>query len=294
MPAIFDRTLNRRSFLTIAGASAFLVGCRVLPQASAAQEFRVALLSDTHIPADEGEAYRGFQPVANLKKITSEVVGWKPEIVIINGDAARLDGKLADYEALSGLLRPIADVAPVCVSLGNHDDRANFGAVFKSNAGARQNVAGKNVMIIEHDVVRIIVLDSLMYVNKTAGQLGKAQRGWLAANLPKLADRPAALMVHHTLQDGDGDLTDSAQLFEILRKNRHVKALFYGHSHVWALGEREGVKMINLPAVAYPFQEKDPIGWMEGRFTRGGVELTLRASGSNTAENGKKFQVNWS
>jgi Icc protein len=60
-------------------------------------------------------------------------------------------------------------------------------------------------------------------------------------------DKPAIFFVHHTLGEGDGDLLDSNRLFEIIRPHRHVKAIFYGHSHMWQIGEREGVKLINLP-----------------------------------------------
>lgn len=293
MPAILNSAFSRRHFLrtTALGAAALTFGLRT--SAEEQKTFRVALLSDTHIPADPGEAYRGFTPVANLKRITPEVVEWKPELVILNGDAARLDGKLEDYQALEKLLHPITSVAPICVSMGNHDDRANFNKIFKSSAGKNQEVKGKHVTLIEHPLLRIIVLDSLMYVNKAAGQLGKIQRTWLSQTLPKLADRPAVLFLHHTLEDNDGDLTDALQLFSILEGNRHVKALFYGHSHVWNIRERNGLKLINLPAIGYSFRDQDPLGWMEGNFTANGVELTMRAFASNTDENGKKFAVKW-
>jgi Icc protein len=299
MPSFFDATLGRRAFLKTVSLAATATAISLRGFSSQAQEggktFRVALLSDPHIPADPANEFRGFKPVENFKRITPEVVEMKPELVILNGDAARLEGKVEDYQAVAELLKPINAIAPVCVSMGNHDDRTNFATVFKSNTGEKQKVTGKNVLVLEHELMRLVVLDSLMYTNKSAGQLGKAQRDWLAKYLPKASDRPVVIFVHHSLDpEKDGDLVDVDHLFEILKPNAHVKSIIYGHSHVWALSERQGVKLINLPAIGYNFGDKEPVGWVEARFDPKGVELTLRAFGGNTADNGKKFDVKWS
>ncbi|HAV63226.1 MAG TPA: hypothetical protein DCY13_12780 [Verrucomicrobiales bacterium] len=194
---------------------------------------------------------------------------------------------------LRGLLEPVAAVAPVYIGMGNHDDRVNFVKAFADRPGRLAEVAGKHVTIIEHPAVRVVQLDSLLYVDKVAGLLGREQRKWLAAYLDDADERPVALFVHHTLSDGDGDLLDVDRLFDILRPQRKVKALFYGHSHVWDIGERDGVKLINLPAVGYNFRDEDPVGWVDARFRRGGVELTLHTIGGNQSDNGKTTNVAW-
>lgn len=265
--------------------------------ASAAEggaEARLALLADTHIPGDRVDGHRGFNPWENLKRVVPEVVEARPAGAVICGDAARLEGKLEDYRELRGLLEPVAAVAPVCIGLGNHDDRANFGKVFPEPGGQRQPVSGKHVVVFEAGPVRVVVLDSLLYVNKVAGLLGLSQRQWLSQALPGLADRPIVLFVHHTLGEGDGDLLDGDRLFAILRSCPQVKAIFYGHSHVWELGERQGVKLINLPAVGYNFRDRDPVGWVDARFRREGVELTLRALAGNRDGDGRAVYVPWS
>ncbi len=296
MPSLIHSPFSRRQFFRTAGLGAAILSTGLslpLRAANPAKGFRVALLSDTHIPGNAEDEYRGFKPAANLRRIAPEVVEAKPELVIVNGDAARLEGKVEDYQALSELLQPIVAAAPVCISMGNHDDRTNFGSVFKAVAGEKQPVAGKNVMVIEHAAARLLVLDSLMYVNKSAGQLGKAQRAWLSNYLPAMADRPAILFVHHTLEDNDGELTDVERLFTILKANPHVKAIIYGHSHVWSIRERQGVQLINLPAVGYNFRDQDPVGWVDSRIHPEGIDLTLRAFAGNTAENGRTFEVKW-
>jgi Icc protein len=154
-------------------------------------------------------------------------------------------------------------------------------------------VDGRLVSVIEHEAVRVLVLDSLLYVNQVAGLLGKAQRAWLAATLPTIADRPAVVFVHHPPSDEDGDLLDGDRLLAILRANRHVKAVFHGHAHVWALGRRDGLHVVGLPAVGYSFSDAQPVGWVDARFRADSVSLTLRAVGGNREEDGRTTRLEW-
>ncbi|MHB1307615.1 MAG: metallophosphoesterase family protein [Limisphaerales bacterium] len=298
MPGILHNPVDRRSFLktaALAGTALAAAGCRSTSDLATGgrRELHLALLSDTHTPGDRLNGHRGLNPWTNLQSLVPQVVEARPEGVVINGDAARLEGLPADYRELRSLLQPVAEVAPVYIGLGNHDDRARFFEVFPPPAGVSRELPGKHVLVIEHEVVRVVVLDSLLYVNKVAGLLGRDQCRWLAEYLPQHADRPVVLFVHHTLGDGDGDLLDAGRLFEIIRPHRQVKAIFYGHSHVWSLDARERVQLINLPAVGYNFRDQDPVGWVEARFHRQGVELTLRALAGNRTDDGKMTAVKW-
>ncbi len=93
---------------------------------------RWALLSDTHIPENPEDAYRGFRPVENLRRAVPMVLEAKPQGVLICGDAARLRGTPGDYQALKALLEPLSSRMPVAIALGNHDDRKNFLEAFGS------------------------------------------------------------------------------------------------------------------------------------------------------------------
>lgn len=298
MPGIFHQPQDRRSFLKIvalSGAASVMTGCQSMRYAnSSVGEFHVALLSDTHIPGDRKNGHRGFNPWENLQRIVPEVSGVKPHAVILNGDAARLEGRVEDYQELKSLLAPIASVSPIVIGMGNHDDRKPFAQVFANGPAETKPLPDREVAVIESATVRLVVLDSLLYVNKVAGLLGRKQREWLARDLAVHRDRPTALLVHHTLEDGDGDLLDASRLFELIRPHRHVKAIFFGHSHVWNLSERQGVKLINLPAVGYNFADKDPVGWVDARFHRRGVDLVLHAFAGNQEADGREFPVRWS
>lgn len=293
MPATISTQFSRRSFLQASalGAAVFMFGYDAHGQDSG--NLHLAMLSDTHIPADRLPGARGFNACEHLQRIVPELVASKADGLVIAGDAAQLTGERDDYVVLLDLLKPAMDVLPTYIALGNHDDRDSFFAVVQNLPGNRQTVEEKHVTVIEHPVVRVILLDSLMYVRKKGGFLGKTQRDWLAAYLASNTDRPVALVMHHTLGDGDNDLLDVERLFRLVEPHKHVKALFYGHSHRWELGERQGLRTINLPTSAHIWTPDQPIGWVDARFRSDGVTLTLHAIGGNTSEDGKEFDLAW-
>ena len=280
-------SLTRRVFsLSALGAGATLLR-------SAAPEMHWALLSDTHIPSDAANAYRGFQPVANLKRIVPEIVAAKPQGALICGDVARLEGLAADYQAVRTILKPVMDNMPVAMALGNHDHRENFISVFGAAQTGAQALKNRHVLVVEGPSVRLIVLDSLVEANSTPGFLGKAQRTWLAEYLKSSSDLPTLVFVHHTLSDDDGALLDAPRLFDIVRRVHKVKAIFYGHSHDYAYDQWEGIHLVNLPAVGYNFRDSEPLGWVDARLHGDGAALTLRSFGGNQEKNGKTVDLRW-
>lgn len=299
MPGIFYQPVDRRRFLTLASQSfaalTLSTGLRGLGGEPAANDgpAHLALLSDTHIPADPKNGYRDFLPQENLKTVVPQVAAVRPDGVILNGDAARLSGELADYDAVKALLAPLAAQSPIFIGLGNHDDRENFEKTFQRPSGDLQKVSGKHVLVIDRPGMRFIVLDSLLHVNKTPGHLGKAQRLWLGQYLEAADDRPVVIFVHHTLGDGDGELLDVEALFKLVRPQRKVKAIVYGHSHKYAFAEDDGLHLINIPAVGYNFNDAEPVGWVDAKFTGKGADFTLKAIGGNRANDGKTTSLAW-
>lgn len=299
MPGIFYQPIGRRTFLKTStkalaacGLTASLGGAFV-SAASSEKRVHLALLSDTHIPADPKNEYRKFFPVENLTMAVRQVLEARPEAVILDGDAARLTGQLADYEALKGLLAPLAEQCPIHIALGNHDNRENFHKVFPQEPSLAQKVAGKHVLVYEQPFLRLILLDSLLYTDRVAGLLGKAQRTWLDQYLARIDGRPVVLFVHHTLQDNDGDLLDVDALYRIVKPYSKVKAIFYGHSHQYAYGRLGRLHLVNLPAVGYNFADKEPVGWVDAFFSAEGADLTLRAIGGGRELDGKTTSLAW-
>jgi len=298
MAEIFYKSMNRRSFiktgLTAVGALATIgTGSSLGLSKNEKKATRWALLADTHIPEDVNNNYRGFFPYQNLQKVIPDIISASPDGVVIAGDLARLKGELGDYANLKKLLNPIAEKRPVFMALGNHDNRENFLNIFGKTPDLKQFVKDKYIIIVKRPPIRLIILDSLFYVNKVPGLLGKAQRQWLENYLKECDDTPTILCFHHTLGDDDGDLLDVPRLFSAIKPIRKVKAIVYGHSHAYGFSEFEGIHLINLPAVGYNFSDTEPVGWVEAKLTAKGGDFTLHAMAGNKNKDGSVKKLAW-
>ena len=298
MPGFFYQPLGRRQFIRYSAQA--LAACSLTGAARAAagspdsdKSLHLALLSDLHVAADPKSENRKFNPWENLQRVVAEVRDIQPHAVFVNGDLARQTGEPGDYEAVRELLAPLAHQYPIHLAMGNHDNRENFSKVFTPRPDSAQKVPDKYVLVVEEPFLRIVVLDSLLYVNKVSGLLGKAQRDWLDRFLAKCDARPTIVLVHHTLGDGDGDLLDAEAFYRITQPYGKVKAIFYGHSHEYSYKEHQGIHLINLPAVGYNFSDKEPVGWVDAFFTATGAELTLKAFGGNRVQDGKTKSLRW-
>jgi hypothetical protein len=74
-----------------------------------------------------------------------------------------------------------------------------------------------------------------------------------------------------------------------------VKALIYGHTHTWEHKRHEatGIHLINLPPVAYVFNQARPNGWVIARATSDSLELEMRALNPAHEQHGEKIQISW-
>ena len=245
------------------------------------------------MPADRNTENRGYRPYDNFARVVPEVERWAPDGAIISGDLARTEGLAGDYQSLDGLLRPLAEKLPVSLVLGNHDDRKNFLTAFSKGPGARQAVPNKWVTAIDKPPVRFLLLDSLLYTNRVAGLLGRAQRAWLEEYLARPDQRPTILVFHHPPTEDDSALLDSDRLLRIAAQSRQVKAIIYGHSHAYSFQSQDGLHLVNVPAVGYNFTPSEPVGWVEATFTAEGGDFRLRAFAGNREQDGKTRSLHW-
>jgi 3',5'-cyclic AMP phosphodiesterase CpdA len=150
------------------------------------------------------------------------------------------------------------------------------------------------VTTIDAGPVSLVFLDSLLATNVTPGQLGKAQRAWLANYLDGNAGKPLIVFVHHQPDpDNDGALVDSEALLAILRPRRAVKALIFGHTHEYRFAKQDGLHLINLPAIGYNFSDPYPVGWVDSTFSARDVTLKLHAIAGERREDGKVTELTW-
>ncbi|QDU28357.1 3',5'-cyclic adenosine monophosphate phosphodiesterase CpdA [Anatilimnocola aggregata] len=290
---------SRRRFFAWAGLTAAVIAANRLPGEEIAKSAttRIALLSDTHISADKELLSRGVNMTDHLTQAWQQVneAAGRLSSAIVHGDVAFLKGEMGDYGQVAQLLVPAGKSAvPLHFLLGNHDDRANFRESLKSAAASP--LESHHVSILELKQANWFMLDSLEKVNSTPGKLGTAQLEWLAAALDAKADKPAIISVHHHPQkEGDkvAGIQDTKELFDILVPRKHVKILFYGHTHAWGQKVQDGIHLVNLPPVAYVFAKEKPSGWVEAAVGDKGIELTLHGVGPANEAHGKKLELAW-
>lgn len=260
-----------------------------------------ALLADTHVAADPEEVARGVNMSENLKRVGEQLRAMErqPAGVMIDGDCAYLRGLSGDYDQLGRLLQPVRQAGlPLHLTMGNHDDRRKFADVLDGLTPRHRPVESQLVSIVEARRANWFLLDSLMKVNVVTGELGEAQLGWLDRALGQRRDKPAILVGHHDPQFNPGGdrvtgLKDTGRLFELLRNHEHVQAYIYGHTHNWSLRKHQDIHLINLPPVAYVFDDSRPSGWIHARLDDNGMELRLHSLNPEHPEHGQTTRVTW-
>lgn len=285
--------VNRRSFLQ--RTAAFGAGFALARSGGAAnQPLRVGILSDTHIAADPQDEFRGFHPHQNLRKAVEQASASKFDVAIVNGDLARRDGLPEDYQQFTALIDPLAELQPLALTLGNHDDRKNARNALTKRAGDPVAVEHKYVSTLEAGGFQFVFLDSLMVTDISPGQLGHSQREWLAQYLGTLGVKPTFVFVHHNPDpESDGALVDAERLLAIVKPRRSVKALVFGHTHVYSHDAQNGLHLLNVPAVGYNFADGNPVGWVEATLTSTGGDFKLHALAGETRDDGKITSLTW-
>ncbi len=294
--------LTRRQFLKRAALAGVAVA--LAPQSHAGlfgksrDPHTFAFFSDPHIAADVTLKHSNVNMAGNLETCLRELAAWpvKPAAVVVNGDLAFTSGRPEDYGAFGNLVEPVRALAPVHLSLGNHDDRENFWQAFPHDATKLKSVPQKQTAIFGSDRANWFLLDSLDVPDTAPGEVGAAQLDWLARELDLRPDKPALVVCHHNLQlaGSTTGLKDSAALEEIFTRHRQVKAYIFGHTHNWHVEQHaSGVQLVNLPPTGYVFKEGRPSGWVRATLARNGAEFELRSVDPHHPEHAQVKQLKW-
>jgi 3',5'-cyclic AMP phosphodiesterase CpdA len=290
IPHPLSRRWFRRSDLESAG---LITRLKAQSGEEHSPHLRWALLADLHIPADPAQTYQGHSPEENARRAVAQVVEAKPDGALVAGDLAWSEGLAGDYARCKYVLGPLAAVAPLCFTVGNHDVREEFLAWFGESFPPTNSFPPKSIVVVEHPVVRMILLDSLFRTDVVGGLLGKNQRGWLRGFLDGCDETPTLLFVHHSLDEEDGSLFDADRLLRLAQDFPKVKAIFHAHDHVFRCGSWDGVHVVSLPAVGMPLQPGTPLGWVDANFTARGAELTLRVTFGSSSPQDAHVALQW-
>ena len=299
MPLVLP-PISRRRFLAGSMLGALSLALRrafsALPASGEPDSW--ALLSDTHLAADRSFVFRGANMTEHFRSVTRDLLGvaHRPSQVLITGDLAYSSGEVADYGRLDSLLEPIRKGGlPVCLALGNHDNRERFWNYFLEERNAPHPVVTKQTAVLPTARANWYILDSLEATSSTPGLLGREQLDWLARALDAEPGRPALVVVHHNPGiTGNLGLKDTVALFEVIRPRKQVKAYIYGHTHSWKIEQDgSGIHLVNLPAVSYNFVEGEPTGWVQARVSEAGMTLELRCVDQKDKRHGQTKELRW-
>ena len=294
--------LSRRAFLkrmALAGATAALApnSFAGLFSRKARDPHTFAFFSDTHIAADAKLEHTSVNMAKNLRDCVRELADWrvKPAAVIVNGDLAFRAGLREDYATFGKLIHHVRALAPLHLSLGNHDERENFWQAFPEDATKIKSVPHKQLSVFASERANWFLLDSLDVTAQTPGEVGEAQLTWLARELDARPNKPALVVCHHPLDlTGLMGLKDSIPLENLLAQHRQVKAFIFGHTHNWQISTHpSGVHLINLPQTSYPFQAGRPSGWVRATLANDGAEFELRCLDPHHPEHAQVKQLTW-
>ncbi len=258
-----------------------------------------AFFSDAHVAADVTTIQRGVNMADQSgTAAVHDLVAWpvRPAAVIVNGDLAFQDGLPGDYATFGKLIEPVRSLAPIYLSLGNHDQRDDFWSAFPHDRAAQKTALHRQAAVFSSERANWFLLDSLDVTDASPGELGSAQIDWLSRELDARPGKPAIIVGHHNLKSPDTTswLKDSAALEEIFVRHRQVKAYVYGHTHDWHVAQHPaGVHLINLPPTAYVFKAGRPSGWVRATLARDGAEFELRSLDPKHPEHGQVKKLQW-
>ncbi len=299
---VLARKITRREMLAGslgAGVASLLLQGRLWSADAPVDPNRFVLLADIHISEDSEKVARQIYPTQTFEQARGEYLGvdWRPAGVIVAGDCAFNSGETGDYQQLRKLAAPIA--MPIVLAMGNHDNRESFWEVFPDQQVVPAPVPGRHVRLIEAPHADWFILDSLDKTNSTPGRMGALQLQWLADQLDRRPEKPALLVAHHyPLVEGNEDmlksaLLDTEEFYKVILPRKRVKAFIFGHSHRWEHARVDGLHLVNLAALAWLFDAKQPRGWADAQLRPDGLRLTLQCLDTSHEAHGRPLELAW-
>ena len=212
---------------------------------------RVVQITDTHIFALAGECFDGVDTTTSLDAVIAHIKQQETlaDMVIVTGDLVH-DPVPVAYEKLRQQLLGL-DFPTFCLP-GNHDDPALMHRLLNQN-GIHTN------KVIETGQWGIVLLDTYL-AGTHSGRLQTEELEFLEQQLTKFKNRSVLICLHHPPVSVASPwmdammLEDPEDLFSVLDKHSHVRALVWGHIHQAFMKKRHNVILSASPSTCIQFK----------------------------------------
>jgi 3',5'-cyclic AMP phosphodiesterase CpdA len=145
-------------------------------------------------------------------------------------------GHISEYELLKEATNSYK--IPITFMFGNHDNRSNFTKVFPDVSLTSEGHLQKKI-VLGNDV--LFCLDTLNsdphFEREHEGKLCEKRLKWLEQELIQVKNKRVSIFTHHPPHNigfpgmDKIKLSNSADLFNIIKKYQNIKHIFSGHIH---------------------------------------------------------------
>lgn len=185
-----------------------------------------------------------------LKKVLEKE---KIDLLIISGDLTE-NGEKTDYKLLKQYIESIAKGTKMIVTLGNHDNKANFRAGW---LGEKESDCPYN-RIFEFDDFCVISFDSTNH-NAPNGKIGKEQLAWLRKAFEETGSKPVIIVTHHHLLKYQYSMppADGAEEFLEVIRNKNISCILTGHTHHHYQGMAAGIPYFTAASMSFCGEDEE-------------------------------------
>lgn len=211
---------------------------------------RIIQFSDPHLYAEADGELRGVVTLDSFQRViaTARDRHWPPDAILLTGDIAQDESAGAYRRAIQVLTG--TGVRVLCLP-GNHDDPELMEQEFSS---PQFSVGGAHVI----GNWQVVMLSSYVR-NSAAGRVSDDDLVHLDRHLAARPDLYGLIAVHHhPVPSGSRwldtvALENAEDLFAVIERHSHVRALVWGHVHQEMVGRRNGVALLGTPSTCAQF-----------------------------------------
>jgi 3',5'-cyclic AMP phosphodiesterase CpdA len=211
---------------------------------------KIIVLSDLHL-GRRGQAVNGLDPAERLRLAVETILRDHADAaaVLVAGDIAD-QGETEAYVQLREMMAALP--MPVHLTLGNHDNREAFLAVWGAE---RDDAEGRVSAAIEAGGHLIVLLDT-SEPDLVGGRLCAGRKAWLGARLEGAGGLPVIIVMHHhaaplSLPVDGIALEEAGDFARMVASHGSVRLVLSGHVHIASSAVWHGVPFVTMAGSHY-------------------------------------------